>query len=409
MSSHPPAEDYRAFSRPRRRLSLTSVLLFTLGLAIGVFATDRFQPENQGGRGASSPSLPSAGDPDTPRTDLDAAMAYDRVVADVAKRAMPAVVSVRTRGTVIYRSGDPFFDMFYGPQRKQFSGMGSGVIIDPRGIVITNDHVIRVADQIGDLDVTLTDGRTLKARVIRAFPDQDLAVLDIGGANLPHLEISASGEVSPGQTVLAIGNPFGDALNGGLSYSEPSVTRGIISATKRNLDVPNGNGGIRYLRNMLQTDASINPGNSGGALINLRGELIGINTAIYSETGSSVGIGFAIPADRVRIILDHVRKGKDIGKGYTGLWVQDMTEETARSLRYPGRGGSLVTKVEPGSPAGKGRLARGDIIIRVNGFVVTGPDQLVSMFRGAVPGEVFSLTVFRQGKTFDTELKLESE
>jgi S1-C subfamily serine protease len=331
------------------------------------------------------------------------------VVTDVAKRAMPAVVSVHTSGTVVMRFRDPFYDMFYGPQRRQFSGWGSGVIIDKSGIVITNDHVVRTSGQIGDIDVNLPDGRKFRAKVRRAFPDQDLAVLEINGKDLPYLQIAPSRDVSPGQTVLAIGNPFGDALNGGLSYSEPTITRGIISATKRNLDVPVEGGGTRYLRNMLQTDASINPGNSGGALINLRGELIGVNTAIYSENGNSVGIGFAIPSDRVRLILEYVRAGKDIGTGYTGIWVQDLTEKVSQSLRFTEQGGSLVTKVESGSPGDKSELKRGDIITRVNGFNIGNSEQLVSMFLGAVPGEAFILSVYREGKTFDTELKLESK
>ncbi len=297
--------------------------------------------------------------------------------------------------------------MFYGPQRKQFSGWGSGVIIDPSGIIITNDHVVRMGTgQLGNVDVSLPDGRKFKSKVEREFPDQDIAVLRIEGRNLPYLPIAASGNVPPGTTVLAIGNPFGDALYGGLSYSEPTVTCGIISATKRNLNVPTEDGGVRYMRNMLQTDAAINPGNSGGALINLRGELIGINTAIYSETGGSVGIGFAIPAERIQLILNYVRDGKDIGQGYTGLWIQDLTKNAMRS---PGQGGPIVTKVEDNSPGEKSGLKRGDIITRVNGFVVTNTEELISMFRGAVPGETFDLTVYRDGKSFETRLTLGSK
>jgi S1-C subfamily serine protease len=379
-----------------------------LGLVLGVFYNGWFRPERREVPVARSPRVIAEAQPVAMGGDLSTALAFDRVVASVAKRAMPAVVSVHTSGTVVYRFRDPFYDMFYGPQRKQFNGWGSGVIIDPdHGIIITNNHVVRESGQLGDIDVNLTDGRKFRAKVIREFPDQDLAVLKIDGKNLPYLSIASSQDIMPGQTVLAIGNPFGDALNGGLSYSEPTITRGIISATRRNLDVPIERGGTRYLRNMLQTDAAINPGNSGGALINLQGELIGVNTAIYSETGGSVGIGFAIPANRVRLILDYVRAGKDIGQGYTGIWVQDITERIAQSLRFTERGGSLVTKVENGSPGDKSELKRGDIIFRVNGFNIGNSEELVSMFRGAVPGEAFTLSVYREGKAFDTELKLE--
>jgi S1-C subfamily serine protease len=299
--------------------------------------------------------------------------------------------------------------MFYGPQKERFSGMGSGVIIDSDGIVVTNDHVIRMRGQVGQLDVILTNGRKFRAKVVKDFPEQDLAILRIEGKNFPYLNIGSSKDVQPGQTVLAIGNPFGDALNGGLSYGEPTVTRGIISATKRNLTAPTDEGnGDRYYRSMIQTDAAINPGNSGGPLIDLRGNLIGINTAIYSESGGSVGIGFAIPADRVSLILENVRKKNDVGQWYTGIAVQDLTRDIADALGFRGDGGSVITKVENGSPADRSGLRRGDVITRVNGFVIGNSEELISMFRGSVPGETIRLTVFREGKAFDAELKVGS-
>lgn len=381
-------------------------MLFVLGLALGLFYTHRFpsdRPDNDGNTSVVAEAQMFGGG------DLAAAQAYDRVVSEVAKKAMPAVVSVHNTGTVVVRYRDPFFDMFYGPQKERFSGMGSGVIIDSDGIVVTNDHVIRMRNQIGQLDVILTDGRKFRAKVVKDFPEQDMAILSIEGKNFPYLNIGSSKDVMPGQTVLAIGNPFGDALNGGLSYGEPTVTRGIISATKRNMTVPTDDGnGQRYYRSMLQTDAAINPGNSGGALIDLRGNLIGINTAIYSESGGSVGIGFAIPADRVSLILEHVRKKNDIGQWYTGISVQDLTRDVADALEYKGEGGTVITKVENGSPAEKIGLKRGDIITRVNGFVIGNSDQIISMFNGSVPGEVIRLTVFREGKTFESDLKLGS-
>jgi S1-C subfamily serine protease len=267
-----------------------------------------------------------------------------------------------------------------------------------------------VEGQVGQIDVFLTDGRKFRAKLIRDFPDQDLAVLSIKGANLPFLEIGSSSSVLPGQTVLAIGNPFGDQLAGGLSYSEPTVTRGIISATKRNLTVPTDTGDVRYLRNMLQTDAAINQGNSGGALIDLNGMLIGVNTAILSADGRvSVGIGFAIPSDRVKLVLEHVRKNKSVGQWYTGISVQNLTGEIARAVGFKGDGGAVITKVENGSPAEKSGLKPGDIIIRVNGFTVRSKDELFSMFRGSVPDEAFKLVLFRGRKTFGVDLKLGSK
>ena len=407
MNSYPPSEDYRAYHRSRWRLTFLPAILFLLGLAVGVLFTGRSlrHPDEE------TLMKPAAAEAQAfTSNDLAAAVNYDRVVAEVAKRAMPAVVSVHVTGTVFYRFRDPFFDLYYGPQRKNVSGVGSGVIIDPDGIIITNNHVISVEGRIGQIDVFLTDGRKFRAKINRDFPDQDLAVLSIKGKNLPFLEIGSSISVLSGQTVLAIGNPFGDQLAGGLSYSEPTVTRGIISATRRNLTVPTDTGGVRYLRNMLQTDAAINQGNSGGALIDLNGRLIGVNTAILSADGRvSVGIGFAIPSDRVKLILEHVRKNESIGQWYTGIWFQDLTEEIAREVGFSGDGGVVITKVEDGSPADKSGLKPSDIIIRVNEFTVRSKDELFSMFRGSVPGEAFKLALFRHGRTFEADLRLGSK
>ena len=406
MNEYPPGDDYRAYRRPRWRLSGFSLILFLLGLAAGVFFAGRLQH-----RSAVEPQSKPAPRESRAFTsaDLAAAENYDRLVAEVTKQAMPAVVSVHVTGTVVYRYRDPFFDFLYGPQRKNISGMGSGVIIDPGGFIITNNHVVSVGGRTGSIEVFLTDGRKFDARVIRDFPDQDLTVLSIKGKDLPSLEIGSSSSVMPGQTVLAIGNPFGDQLAGGLSYSEPTVTRGIISATRRNLTVPTETGGVRYLRNMLQTDAAINQGNSGGALIDLNGKLIGVNTAIISPDGRvSVGIGFAIPAERVKFILEQVRKRENVGQWYTGISVQDLTEYFARAVGFTGDGGAVIIRIEEGSPGGRSGLNPGDIVVQVNGFTIRSKDELFSMFRGSVPGEVFKIVLFRHGKTIDRELKLES-
>jgi len=327
---------------------------------------------------------------------------------EVAKKAMPAVVSIHTTVSFVYRFNDPFFNMFFGPQKNNIPAMGSGVIISPDGIIITNNHVISIRNKIGRLDVILTDGRKFKAKVIRSFPEQDLAVLSIEGKDLPYIEIGTSGSLSTGQTVLAIGNPFGDSITGGLAGGEPTVTRGIISALRRNLTFDTESG-ARYYRNMIQTDAAINEGNSGGALIDLYGRLIGVNTAIISRNGAPVGIGFAIPSDRVKLILDHVRTNDDPGKWDTGLQVRNITREIARSLDFQGDGGALIIGMKSNSPAGKSGLEIGDIITGVNGFAISNSKELISVFRGSVPGEVFSLTIFRSGKTLNKELKIGSQ
>ncbi len=407
MNEYRPREDYRAFNRPPRRLNWLAVFLFLSGLAIGTL-----MPGTRAEHVAEQPvQKPVVAEAQTlPAPDPSSAINYDRIVSATAKKAMPAVVTIHVSSTVVVRYRDPFFDLFYGPQRRNISGMGSGVIIDPDGLIITNNHVATVEGRAGEIDVFLTDGRHFKAKVVRDFPDQDLALLSIDGKNLPYLEFGQSGTVEPGQTVLAIGNPFGDKLSGGLSYSEPTVTRGIISATSRNLTIPLSSGGERYLRNMLQTDASINPGNSGGALIDLNGKLIGINTVIMSNDSQvSVGIGFAIPSDRVKLILDSFRNRDARGAWYTGISVQDITPDIAREIGYKGEGGSVITKVEDGSPGEKSGLKPGDVIVRVNGFAVRTKDELSSMFRGSVPGETFRLTVVRGGKTSEFTLRLGSK
>lgn len=401
MDTYPPYEDYRAFNRPKRRSPLILLLLFVLGFGLGMFWTNRFQTS----RGVETAVKPVAEAQEVSKTDLQNAMSYDRLVMEVAKKAMPAVVSIHTTVSFVYRYNDPFFNMFFGPQRDNIPAMGSGVIIGQDGIIITNNHVISIRNQIGRLDVILTDGRKFKAKVIRNFPEQDLAVLSIDGKDLPYLEIGSSGSLSTGQTVLAIGNPFGDSITGGLAGGEPTVTRGIISAMKRNLTIDTDSG-IRYYRNMLQTDAAINEGNSGGALIDLNGNLIGVNTAIISKSGGSVGIGFAIPSDRVKLILDHVRKNDDLGKWDTGLKIQDITREMARSLKFKEEGGAVILDVKRNSPADKSGLKIGDIITGVNGFTINDSEELVSMFRGSVPGEIFTLIIVRGGKKMNKELKL---
>ncbi|MBT4484573.1 MAG: PDZ domain-containing protein, partial [Candidatus Latescibacteria bacterium] len=339
---------------------------------------------------------------------------YEQAVITATQKAMPAVVSVHISGTqlVVRRFRDPFFDMLYGGRigRKSIREMGSGVIIDPKGIIITNDHVIYAGKNAEvQITVVLTDGRTFPAKIIKQFHTQDIAILSIEGSNLPYIEIGPSSEVTPGQTVLAIGNPFGDALTGGLIGGEPTVTRGIISATRRNLTITQY-GITRYYRNMLQTDASINEGNSGGALIDLEGKLVGINTAIFSPNSTgSIGIGFAAPSDRVKLILDSVNKYGDIGQPYTGISVQDVTRSFARSLDYEGSGGAIIDEIHRNSPGEKGGFKRGDIITKVNGFTVTSTEEVRSMFWGSVPGEQFTLTVYRDGKITELKLVLGSE
>ena len=413
MNSHTDFQDYRAF-KPSRLKRITNIIyLILLGMLMGIVLiklTGPSQKKVESGGNASS----IANSQKLAPAPLSSVASYEQAVIAATQKAMSAVVSVHISGTqlVVRRFRDPFFDMLYGGRigRKSISDMGSGVIIDPKGIIITNDHVIYAGETAKvQITVVLTDGRTFPAKIIKQFHTQDIAILSIEGSNLPYIEIGSSSEVTPGQTVLAIGNPFGDALTGGLIGGEPTVTRGIISATRRNLTITQY-GITRYYRNMLQTDASINEGNSGGALIDLEGKLVGINTAIISpKSTGSIGIGFAAPSDRVKLILDSVNKYGDIGQPYAGISVQDVTRSIARSLDFDGSGGAIIDEIHRNSPGEKGGFKRGDIITKVNGFTVTSTEEVRSMFMGSVPGEQFALTVYRDGKIIDLKLVLGSE
>lgn len=343
---------------------------------------------------------------------LDGLPEYEQAVISATQKALPAVVSILAYGTrdVVYHFRNPLMEMLYGGRvggQQSISAMGSGVLIDPGGTIITNDHVIGLRrDARVKLQVTLPDGRVFDASLIKSFPSQDIAILSIEGENLPYIEFGSSADVIQGQTAIAIGNPFGNMLTEGLSGSEPTVTRGVISALKRSMTY-NNEGIIRYYRNMLQTDASINEGNSGGALIDIEGRLIGINTAIYTAGGAgSIGIGFAIPSDRVKLILESMEKYGDIGIPYVGLGVEEMSKSMRDAVNLKTRDGIIVASVKPESPADESGFKRGDVITVINGLHVTTVEDAQSMFRGAVPGEVYVLTVLRDGEFREIELKL---
>jgi len=389
-----------------------SFLVFLFGMIIGILVVNLFSPPKNEKHTLRAPDA-IAQDSGTDAFLSKSMPDYEKAVISATHKAMPAVVSIQVTGTqlVVRRFRDPFFDRIYGgqSQKQRISSMGSGVIIDPKGIIITNDHVINRGENAKiSIKVILPDGRVFDAKLLKNFPGQDIAILSVEGDDLPYLELGNSADLTPGQTVLAIGNPFGDKLTGGLLGGEPTVTSGIISALKRNLTI-NDNNLTRYYRNMLQTDASINEGNSGGALVDLDGKLIGVNTAIFQEGAGSIGIGFAIPADRIRLILESFRKKGDIGRVYTGLSGDDVTKEIAESLDFKGFGGTIVQSIEKNSPGEKAGFKRGDIISKVNGFTITNTEELNSMFYGSVPGEVFVMTVFRKGDYYELEIVLGSK
>jgi serine protease Do len=285
--------------------------------------------------------------------------------APIVKNSLPAVVSIMST-KVVKNNGDeglaPFFNNpqfreFFGDrlpnqgkQREQRQrGMGSGVIVNPDGYILTNNHVI---DGANDIKIVFHDGRELKARVIGADPKTDIALLKVEEKNLPVLAFADSSQVQVGDIALAIGNPLGVGQ---------TVTMGIISATGR------GNLGIEDYEDFIQTDAAINPGNSGGALINARGELIGINTAILSRSGGNQGVGFAVPANLARHIMSQISKGGKVVRGYIGTTIQGVTPEIAKAFGLPTARGALIGDVTENGPAAKAGIVKGDVITELNG------------------------------------------
>jgi serine protease Do len=308
----------------------------------------------------------------------------------VAKAAMPAVVNISSSKTVRGAEqgppapffSDPFFRFFFGPEpapRRERS-LGSGVIVTADGYVLTNNHVVEGAQ---DIRVTLADRREFKAKLVGTDPKTDLAVLRLPGSGFPVVPLGDSGRVEVAEVVLAIGNPFGLGQ---------TVTMGIVSAVGR------ANVGIADYEDFIQTDAAINPGNSGGALVNARGELIGINTAIFTQSGGSMGIGFAVPVNMTRQVMDHlVRRGR-VTRGYLGVGVQEITPAIARGLGLPEGRGILVGDVGPDGPAARAGIRRGDVIAAVDGRPVEDTGHFRNLVAGTAPGTRLRLTLLRQGR-----------
>jgi serine protease Do len=324
----------------------------------------------------------------------------DTSLAPVLQNVMPAIVKVAVQGYLPAEATPPNAtgneeeaqDNKRPPVRppekgRKFESIGSGVIIDPaEGIVITNDHVIRNASLI---TLTLQDGRRLKAKLVGGDSETDVAVLKIDAKNLKSLPLGNSDKLRVGDFVVAIGNPFGLNSFG----NSQSATFGIISALKR------GDLNIEGVENFIQTDAAINPGNSGGALINTKGELIGINTAILSPYGGNVGIGFAIPINMVKDVSQQILKFGRIHRGLMGIYVQHLTPELAHSMGYPENlQGALISQVNPNSPAEQAGLKSGDIITQINDTKITQATQVKSTIGLLRVGSNVKITVQRDNK-----------
>jgi serine protease DegS len=314
--------------------------------------------------------------------------------APAVKNAAPAVVNIQSTKVITERlhplMNDPIFRQFFGdsigePRKRMESSLGSGVIISPQGYILTNHHVIKAADEIL---VALHDGRTTIATVIGTDPDTDLAVLHIKLDNIPAITLSKSHDIEVGDIVLAIGNPFGVGQ---------TVTSGIISATGRNML------GINTFENFIQTDAAINPGNSGGALINSYGELIGINTAIYSRSGGSQGIGFAIPLSLARNVLTQIIEYGHVKRGWLGIAIQDMNSELANSFGLKRAYGAIVNGIAKSGPADNAGIKPGNVITHINNIEIKNSRHLLNLVSEIKPGNTLSIKGINQKGTFTTE------
>lgn len=307
-------------------------------------------------------------------------------------KAMPAVVNIFTSKRALEMPKHPFFEdpeirKFFGDeleeqyeQEEQVSSLGSGVIVSSEGLIVTNQHVVEAADSI---EVSLNDGRTASAELVGTDPETDLAVLRIKLDDLPALQFAADDNVRVGDVVFAMGNPFGVGQ---------TVTMGIVSALGRDKV------GINTFENFIQTDAAINPGNSGGALVDTAGNLLGINTAIYSRSGGSLGIGFAIPAKTVQGVLSQIVRTGSVTRGYIGVEQQNITEELATAFNLPQKDGVIIAGIVKDGPADKAGLKVGDILLKLDGQKISDTTQMLNLIAAYAPGEKKSVELLRDGK-----------
>jgi len=393
--------DGRAIWPAARRLS--AILLVAAGALAGAGAAfyltgtqDAAPPE------AASAPRPAAG-PGTGAAAAGTAPPRGDGYAAIAKAVMPAVVNVssvqviRTYERYSPFLTDPFFQQFFGggmydyvvPRERRELSLGSGVFVDDQGTILTNHHVVEHAAEV---KVALSDGRELPARIVGIDPRTDLAVLRVDGGGLPKAILGDSDGLLVGDVVLAFGNPFG--LGG-------TVTMGIVSAIGR------GDIGVADYEDFIQTDAAINPGNSGGALVNTRGEVIGINTAILSRSGGYQGVGFAIPSNMAREVLDSLVRHGRVLRGYAGFGLQRLTPDLARAFGLPDtRGGALVIAFDPDGPAAEAGLRRGDVILALGDRPIASDEELRTQMSRLKPGERASLGVAREGRRLTVEVVL---
>ena len=359
-------------------IAIAVVLLMIIG-AVGF----HLGAESRGSSASSGPVTVPA----TPG--ITSAIELGKAFGEVAQRVEPAVVNINTE-QIVRTSGNPleeFFGVRGMPREFRRPSLGSGFIVDPNGYILTNHHVVGRADRIS---VKLNDGRTLDATVVGTDPQTDLAVIRIKETNLPYLRLADSNKVGIGDWALAFGSPFG---------LEKTMTTGIISAKGRVI-------GAGPYDDFLQTDAAINPGNSGGPLVNLQGEVVGINTMIVSQNGGFQGVGFAIPSSMAAGVYRQLADTGKVTRGWMGIGLEEVTPEAARRLGLPDTKGALVREVQPGSPAERAGLQRDDVIVGYNGREMLSPRNLSLAVAESRPDTALNLSILRAGRKMALAVKL---
>jgi serine protease DegQ len=368
-------------------LRLWLIFAQTVTIAVAVlFVVSTFRPEWLPARSIPGAVLQQSSNSASPSSATRATSYYDAV-----QRATPSVVNIFTSKEIRTPKhpllNDPIFRRFFGDQlpdeAQRASSLGSGVIVSTSGYVITNHHVVEAADEI---EVALADGKKLLAKVVGNDPETDIAVLRVNAENLPAITFGSSDALHVGDVVLAIGNPFGVGQ---------TVTSGIVSALGRT------GLGINTFENFIQTDAAINPGNSGGALVDASGNLIGINTAIFSRSGGSMGIGFAIPVSTAKVVLEQIVKNGSVTRGWIGVEVQEITPPVAESFKLGGTRGALIAGVLRGGPADKAGVKPGDVLVEIEGKPVLDPAAMLSLVAALAPGSAAKVKLKRQGHDVD--------
>lgn len=329
------------------------------------------------------------------------------IITETVKNVSPSIVGINVIEIREYKDpffsffDDPFFQRFFGNRgtySQEVKGLGSGYIISSDGYIVTNDHVAGNATKI---TITLTDGRSFDAKVIGSDNASDICLLKIDGEDLPYVSLGNSDDIIIGEWVIALGNPFGlFELN-----DKPTVTVGVVSATGMNLDAINN----RYYLNMIQTDASINGGNSGGPLVNSEGKVIGMNTLIFTAGGNTgnIGLGFAIPINKVKRIIEELKEKGSIDRNFEiGMRIQTIDEGIAKYYHLNSSKGVIVTKIYPNTPAEKGGIEVGDIILEVEGFRINNEKSMFSVFHEFRAGQTINVKIIREEKELTKQMKL---